>query len=190
MRRQTVGAVVLAVALHACSHPAAPAPSPSPAASVSAAPAAAGGSKMSIAVSSRRNGSKFILLTVRKHDRLSYILRADSETGRYFGEDSGLSSFVNPHITFYAPDGKRIVADAPAGTVVEKDKSVVMSGGVHARMADGVTMTSDTMRYDDRAQSAHGSGNVVVTSPQGETLRGDTVDWNLRDGNIAVAGAR
>jgi len=187
MRRTAVALALLAAALGGCSHPAAPAASPSPAASASSAPPA---SKPAIAVSSRRNGSKYILLTVRKRGRKSYILRADSETGRYFGEDSGLSSFVNPHITFYAPDGKQIVADAPAGTVVEKDKSVVMSGGVHARMANGVTMTSDTMRYDDGAQVAHGSGNVVVTSPEGETLRGDTVDWNLRDGNIAVAGAR
>jgi len=143
-----------------------------------------------IEVNSRKNGLKYILFTVRKHNRKSYLLRADSESGRYFGQDSGSSSFVNPHVTFYAADGKNIVADAPAGTVVEKDKTVLMSGGVHARTQDGMTLTSDTLRYDDDAQTAHGRGHVVVTSPQGETLQGDTLDWNLRDGTVDVGGAR
>ena len=143
-----------------------------------------------IEVSSHKIGSKYILLTVQKNNRKSYVLRADSESGRYFGQDSGSSTFVNPHITFYTAAGKRVVADAPAGTVVEKDKTVLMSGGVHARAQDGMTLTSDTLRYDDEGQTAHGAGHVVVTSARGETLQGETVDWNLRDGRIDVTGAR
>ena len=95
-------------------------------------------------------------------------------------------------MTFFQRDGKRIVADAPAGTVVEKDKSVLMSGGVHARTQDGTTLSSDTLRYDDGNEKLHGAGDVVVVSrsPSGrEELRGETFDWNLRDGSIDVLGA-
>jgi LPS export ABC transporter protein LptC len=163
---------------------------PAPSAASTSKAAKALPDNVAIAVTSHKIGSQYILLTVRKHNRKSYDLRADSESGRYVGQDSGTSTFVNPHVTFYAADGKHVVADAPAGTVVEKDKTVLMSGGVHARTQDGTTLTSDTLRYDDEDQMAHGEGHVVVTSPEGETLQGDTLDWNLRDGRINVAGAR
>jgi lipopolysaccharide assembly outer membrane protein LptD (OstA) len=83
-----------------------------------------------------------------------------------------------------------LTADAPKGTVVERDKAVQMSGGVRAVDQDGMTLTSDSLRYDDPTEQLHGQGNVVLHSPQGEELRGDSLDWNLRDGRINVSGAR
>ena len=121
--------------------------------------------------------------------RKVYVLRADTVNAVYTGASTGRSNFTNPHVVFYGDAGKRLTADAPAGTVVEKDKTVLMTGGVRARAEDGMTLTSDTLRYDDETQSVHGEGHVIVTFPEGESLQGETVDWNVRDGHISVAGS-
>jgi len=163
-----------------------PAATPSPAASAS--PASATASTPPIQVNAKRLGSKYIFLTKQKGNRIVYVLRADSESGQYFGQDTGRSNFVNPHVTFYGDHGRRLMAIAPAGTVVEKDKTVLMSGGVHARTQNGMLLTSDTLRYDDPDQVVHGVGNVDVRDPQGEELRGSVLDWNLRTGHVNVSG--
>lgn len=137
-----------------------------------------------------RIGDKYIYLTKQRRNRKVYVLRADAEKGQYFGEDTGRSTFVNPHVIFYGSDGKQLVADAPAALVIEAAKMVQMSGGVHARSQDGVDLHSDTMTYDDGTQTIHAQGNVVMNSPQGTELRGNTLDWNLKTGAIDVSGAQ
>jgi len=136
-----------------------------------------------------RTADKYIYLTKQRRNRKVYVLRADAEKGQYFGENTGRSSFVNPHITFYGSEGKQVVADAPFGLVVEREKTVRMSGGVHARSQDGVTLTSDRMLYDDARGTIHAEGNVVMDSPQGSELRGSALDWNLASGAVDVSGA-
>ncbi len=165
------------------------APAESPAPSPSASTPAPVPSGIPIAVHAHKVGSKYIYLTKQKGNRRVYVLRADAETGQYFGANTGHSEFTRPHITFYGVDGKRLIADAPLGTVVERDKTVQMTGGVHAIDQDGMTLTSDSLLYDDPTEELHGRGNVILRSPQGEELRGDALDWNLRDGRINVSGA-
>ncbi|GAC1441241.1 MAG: hypothetical protein NVS2B8_03360 [Vulcanimicrobiaceae bacterium] len=165
----------------------APAPSPHAAARTAAPKATA--TSFPIGITARRVGARYVFLTKQKASHKVYVLRADAQSGRYFGQNTGRSTFTNPHVIFYGRDGKRLVADAPTGTVVEKDKTVRMSGGVRARSSDGLTLRSDALTYDDQHDLVHGQGNVTVTSPQGEELQGETLDWNLRDGKIAVAGA-
>ncbi len=138
----------------------------------------------------RRIGSRYVYATKRKGTKQVYVLRADTVNAVYNGAATGRSAFTNPHVVFYGDAGKRLLADAPAGTVEEKDKTVVMTGGVRARTDDGMTLRSDVLRYDDETQVVHGTGHVVVTFPQGEELQGETVDWNLRNGHINVTGAR
>ncbi|MBD5634549.1 MAG: LPS export ABC transporter periplasmic protein LptC, partial [Candidatus Eremiobacteraeota bacterium] len=137
-----------------------------------------------------RVGSHYVYATKQKGTRKFYVLRADSVNAVYNGTSTGRSNFTNPHVVFYGDGAKRLVADAPAGTVVERDKTVVMTGGVHARTQDGMTLTSDTLRYEDESAMVHGVGHVVVVFPAGEELRGEYVDWNLRNGHINVTGAR
>ncbi len=183
----TCGVFAGLVALASCS-PKAPggsAPSKAP----SRMPVNPVASAIPINVSANRVGQRFVFLTKTKGERKLYVLRADGERGHYFGTDTGLSTFMNPHIIFYGRDGKRLVADAPTGTVVEKEKTVRMSGGVRARAQDGMTLHCQTLRYDDETDLVHGVGNVTVISPRGEELQGETLTWNLRDGAIDVAGA-
>lgn len=181
-------AVALVLVTAACAGHKAPASAPS--ATPAAQPfASATPTTVPLALKSKKVGSHYIYLTKQKANRKVYVLRADSETGKYFGDNTGRSDFVNPHVTFFENDGRRIVADAPAGTLVEKDKTVKMSGGVHARTEDGKTLASDTMRYNDDSQTLYGDGDVVVTTPQGERLEGNSLVWDLRDGRLDVTGA-
>lgn len=187
--RSACVALMVAALASGCGAPAErPASTPSPAAS---APRATNGpdNQTPITFVAPHTGDKYIYLTKQRQNRKVYVLRADAEKGQYFGENTGRSSFVNPHITFYGSEGKRVVADAPAGLVVEGTKTVRMSGGVHARSQDGVTLTSDVMVYDDATQTIHAMGNVVMDSAQGSELRGQTLDWNLTTGSVDVAGA-
>jgi hypothetical protein len=182
------GLGALALAPSGCGGTSQPAPSPSPSAASSTAPTKSH-DNTPIRFVAPRTADKYIYLTKQRRNRKVYVLRADAEKGEYFGTNTGRSTFVNPHITFYGTSAKQVVADAPAGLVVESEKSVLMSGGVHARSQDGVTLTSDNMRYNDASQTIHAEGNVVMDSPQGSELRGATLDWNLTTGAVNVAGA-
>ena len=183
----TSAAVVLASCTARAPEPAQPRPLSSTARSIARPQGKA--TTFPIHFNANRVGSKYVYFTKQKQNRKVYVLRADSETGQYTGQNTGRTTFVNPHVIFYGQAGKRLVADAPTGTVVESDKTVRMTGGVRAKSADGLTLRSDTLRYDDQNDTVHGEGNVVVTTPQGEQLQGETLDWNLRDGAIAVNGA-
>jgi LPS export ABC transporter protein LptC len=198
MWRSVVPPAVLALAFatvaSGCSSQPGPAASPSPdvAASGSPAPSASATGAAStpppVNFYGQRVGSHYVYATKQKGAKTVYVLRADSVDAVYNGALTGRSNFTNPHVTFFGQAGKRLVADAPAGTVVEKDKTVVMTGGVRARTQDGMTLSSDTMRYQDDTQMVHGAGHVIVTLTTGEQLRGDTVDWNLKDGHINMGG--
>ena len=186
-----VALVLAAVVLASCTTRAPESVPPSPRASSPPTSARPHGvpTAFPIGFNAHRVGNKYVYFTKQKQHRKVYVLRADSENGQYTGKDTGRTTFVNPHVIFYGQAGKRLVADAPTGTVIEREKTVRMTGGVRATSADGLTLRSDTLRYDDQNDMVHGEGNVVVTTPQGEQLQGETLDWNLRDGAIAVNGA-
>ena len=141
-----------------------------------------------IRIHSQRVGSKYIYLTEQKKSRVVYVLRADSNTSIRLAEGAGHSTFTLPHVTFYSGP-RTIVADAPLATVEEKDRSVLMSGGTHAKTDNGMTLTSDTLRYDDATERLHGEGHVLVTTPQGTELRGDTLDYDMRTTEMHVTGS-
>lgn len=192
MMRRLAGGVCALGLLAACGRSSpAPSSSVSPAPSLTAAPAThAPATAVPIRLRGGRVGSRYIYVTKQKGNRRVYILRADSESGQYLGADTGRSDFVNPHVTFYGSSGVPLVADAPAGTAVERDKTVRMSGGVHAKTGDGRSLTSDTLTYHDDTETVYGDGNVVMTTPTGERLAGDHAIWNLRTGQIDFAGSQ
>jgi LPS export ABC transporter protein LptC len=190
MRRAALlGVVIVAVG---CGGGGTPAPSPSAVAASSSSPSGRASAAphhaptLPIGIVGSRRGREPFRMTELRNGKVRYAITADSLRGHYAGQDTGTSVLVNPHITFLATAGKQLVAVAPAGTVVEKDKTVVMTGGVHARSQDGMTLASDTLRYDDETQVVHGAGHVVVTFPRGERLDGETVDWNLRTGDVEM----
>jgi LPS export ABC transporter protein LptC len=182
-RRWAGGLALLALAT-ACttrpSQPARPTPSGAPAPTPSTLP---------IKVTSNRVGKRLVTLTEQKRGRKVYVLRADANESDRFAAGTGRSVFTRPHVVFFEPGGKTLTADAPIATVEEVSKTVVMSGGVRSRTQDGITLTCDTLRYDDRTEHIHGTGNVVVTTPRGERLEGNTIDADTRLDHVRITGS-
>jgi LPS export ABC transporter protein LptC len=169
--------LLLAVLLAACDHPAA-APTAAP-----SAPAAPTPTPVPLHVTSSGTNGQFTTLSEMKQHRTIYVVRAAS-----FAADvpTGSGAFVDPHITFIDRDGARTVADAPKAVLTSADKSVLMTGGVHARSQDGNVLSCDRLRYDGTSERIHGDGNVVMTTPSGMVLVGDEVDGDARLANVRV----
>src|ERR1700722_6049290 len=123
-----------------------------------------------------------------KRQRVIYTLRADSfiadTTAGRTGTGSG--TFVEPHITFVDRSGVRTIADAPKAVLTSADKSVFMTGGVHARSQDGNVLSCDRLRYDGTSERIHGDGHVVMTTPNGLILVGDEIDGDARLADVRV----
>lgn len=173
--------------LGGCGHgsPAAgPSPAPTPAATPARGPT-------TVPVTVTENGtahSPYIYITKQKKNRIVYVMRADSGTGVHISEKSGRSDFVNPHVTFHESGNRTLVVDAPHATVQERDRSVLMTGGTHARNNEGMTLKSDTLRYDDGQEMLYGQGNVLITTAHNEQLSGQRFDYNLQTTEIHVTG--
>lgn len=119
--------------------------------------------------------------------RVAYEVRALSSQGDFAGSASAVVTFDQPHITFHDRTGKSLIADAPKATVTQRDKSVLMSGGVHARSQEGSTLACDRLRYDGRTERLHGDGHVVMRGPNGVMIEGDQLDGDVRLDNVRVS---
>ena len=177
--------LALTVLLAACAHAPGPVPSPSPAASAAPGPA---GTPVPVHVTSSGTGGQYTILSEMKHQRTIYIVRAtsfvaDSVTGR---TATGSGTFDDPHITFVDRSGARTIADAPKAVLTSADKSVFMTGGVHARSQDGNVLSCDRLRYDGDSERIHGDGNVVMKTPSGLTLVGDEIDGDAQLANVRI----
>jgi LPS export ABC transporter protein LptC len=170
--------LALVALLTACGHSAPPAqssapPSPTP---------------VPLHVTSSGSSGQFTTLSEMKNRRTIYIVRAtsfvaDTAAGR---TATGSGAFVQPHITFVDRSGAQTVADAPKAVLTSADKSVLMTGGVHARSQDGNVLSCDRLRYDGDSERIHGDGNVVMTTPAGLTLVGDELDGDARLQDVRV----
>jgi lipopolysaccharide assembly outer membrane protein LptD (OstA) len=139
-------------------------------------------------VTSSGGAGQQTILSEMKHNRTIYVVRAQSFVADTTGgqASSGSGSFVKPLITFVDRSGSKTVADAPEAVLTGADKSVLMTGGVHARSQDGNVLSCDRLRYDGTTERIHGDGHVVVTTPSGLTLVGDEVDGDSRLDNVRV----
>ena len=173
--------LLLPALLVACGHPAAAPPKPGAAPAQTATP-------LPLHVTSFGGTGQYTTLSEMKHQRTIYIVRAtsfvaDTAAGQ---TATGSGSFIDPHITFVDRSGARTVADAPKAVLTSADKSVLMTGGVHARSQDGNVLSCDRLRYDGNTERIHGEGHVVMTTPSGLTLNGDLLDGDARLANVRV----
>jgi lipopolysaccharide assembly outer membrane protein LptD (OstA) len=145
----------------------------------------------SVKIRSERVGSRYVYLSKRRKDGTqAYVLRSDSSVAESAGEGTGRSEFINPHIIFSGRGRKQMIADAPHAVILVKEKSLLMDGGVHALTSDGMTLNSDTLRYDEGTDHLRGRGHVLVTTPRGERLVGDRIDANLRLSEMRITHDR
>jgi LPS export ABC transporter protein LptC len=184
MRRARLAALAAGAFLAAgCGSHGTPAPNGSPGSAATATP---------VPVHVRGFGTKQnpSVLTGTKKGRRIYVIRSTAFEGDIAGAD-GTAVLQDTHIAFFDRSGSATIAEAPKATVKQRDKSVLMTGGVHARTADGAVLTCDTLRYDAGTERFRGEGHVVVTGPNGDQLGGDHLDGDvrLRDARV-TSGSR
>lgn len=125
-----------------------------------------------------------------EHNRRVYLVTAKSSVGDRLGDGSFIVALSQPHVTFFDRQGKTLIGDSPKAVVTERNKTIMMSGGVKARTQDGAVLTCDTLRYDGHTERVHGEGNVVLVSARGDRLTGDTIDGDIRLNHVTVNAAR
>ena len=118
-----------------------------------------------------------IVETVR--GRKVYTIRALSTVAERFGTNQATGLLEQPHITFVDRNGTTTIADAPKARVFERDKSVVMTGGVHAHTSGGSTLTCDSLNYNASTERLHGEGHVQLLAPDGLQLAGRYIDGDV-----------
>ena len=181
MRRELLAVVLLA----GCSAPppqAAATPAPIPSGAV-----APSGTPVAVHVTSNGNG-RYTVVTEMKARRTIYTIRALSFEGDTLSEGAAAASgtFEQPHIVFHDRTGGETIADAPKAVLTGADKSVLMTGGVHARTQDGNVLRCDQMRYDGKSETIHGQGHVRLDTPTGLSLVGDRIDGDARLQHVRV----
>ena len=178
--RATLRAALL---LAGCSsHPPQPAATATPAPGASPSPAVSP-TGVPVHVVGKGTALKPSIITDTKNGRKIYTIR----TMLFEGDiASGTAELQQPHVTFIDKTGSVTIADAPKATVSQHDKSVLMTGGVHARTQDGAVLTCDTLRYDSARERLIGEGHVVMTGPNGLSLTGDHLDGDVRLHDVKV----
>ncbi len=126
------------------------------------------------------------VLTETIRGRRVYTIRAMLFEGDIAGSHEGSAVLQRPHVIFVDKSGSATVADAPKATVSQRDKSVLMSGGVRARTQEGSILTCDTLRYDTETERFDGEGHVVLRGQNGAVLQGDHLDGDVRLHDVRV----
>ncbi len=190
-RRRTlrgVAAVAALAALAACGHGGTRSPSPTaPPSGAPAAPAATG-TAVPIHIETHGDSGQFVTIVQSLHGRKLYTIRALSTDVQSAGTNQGTGQLDQPHVTFVDRHGSTTIADAPKAHLVERDKTVVMTGGVHANTSTGTILTCDTLTYSGATERFHGEGNVVLSARDGMHLEGQHLDGDTRLQEVSVTG--
>jgi hypothetical protein len=186
--RAALGLVLLLAAACAREPAAGPAtPSASPAQHAAASPSV---SPVPIHIETRGANGEFVTIVETIRRRKVYTIRALSGEMQRNGTNEATGDLVQPHVTFFDKSGAKTIADAPKAHSAERDKSVVMTGGVHARTTSGVMLTCDTLRYNSKSERLHGSGHVELHAPNGVDMSGDDIDGDVRLQDVKITRGR
>ncbi len=137
-------AAALTAALGACN------PQPGHAPNATAAPAATSSSAdLSLTITGKGTGAQPVRITQQSGNRRLYQILTTS-LNSHSAQNVTQARFAQPTVTFYAKDGTKLTARSPSASV--RGKQVVLSGGVHATTSTGLTLTCDTLTYDQRSE--------------------------------------
>jgi hypothetical protein len=174
----------------ACARPPAGAPARSPAPPAASGPASPSASPIPIHVETHGRNGEYVTIVETSHRRKVYTIRALSGEMQRNGTNEATGDLEQPHVTFIDKSGAKTIADAPKAHSSERDKSVVMTGGVHARTSAGIVLTCDTLRYDATSERLHGSGNVALHAPSGVDMSGDDIDGDVKLQDVKITRGR
>lgn len=116
--------------------------------------------------------------TLQIHNRVEYELIAKSfESKGAQGKQRAV--FANARVTFYDRNGTTLTAAAPQAIVDETTNLITLVGDVHAKTSTGMSLGCTRLVYDHAAGKLHGSGNVVITDPNGFRGTGSSFDSDV-----------
>lgn len=170
--RAAGSALALATALAACNPQppkgaATPTPAPHPTASA-----------LSLKITGRGSAHEPIRMFQQLGNRKQYELQTASYESR--GASGKINAILHDvHATFYAKDGTKLTADAPRAVVNQSANTVTLQGGVHAKNSAGMTLACDELVYSRATEMVHGTGNVLITDPNGMRATGSRFDSDL-----------
>jgi len=173
--RRTLPALVAAAILTACN------PQPQRVPHGTPAPTASPAAVPPLRITGHSSARVPVRIVEQNGSRKIYVLLARS----YVSQSSGSAAqarFALADVTFYAQDGTTLRARAPAAEVNERRRTVVLTGGVHARSSSGSTLTCDRLTYDRGTGLIYGDGNVRMTGMQGaseQVLTGNSFTSNV-----------
>jgi len=177
----------------AASSPAAPAPASAAAAvSPSATPSAVPTDEEPVRAISRGTKREPARYIVRNpHGQIMYDVLSSTVVYDRATDGTAVATFTTPHITFEAADGRTVIADSPKAVAHDRDKSVVMIGGVHAKTSDNKILTCTTLTYDEPHAQIQCVGSVVLTDTKtNQTATGETLLTDPGFEHVTLSGSR
>jgi LPS export ABC transporter protein LptC len=183
-------AVTLALLAAGCApHVPAGGPAASPAPGASGAPRpSSSATQVPIHVETRGGNGQYVTIVETVHGRKVYTIRALSGNMQRNGTNEATGELEQPHVTFKDKGGTTTIADAPKAHITERDKTVVMTGGVHAHTSGGSVLSCDTLTYNANTERFRGEGNVKLTAPNGLQLGGQHLDGDVKLQDVNVTG--
>jgi len=106
----------------------------------------------------------------------------------YYSTSSNKGRFLNNTIYFYKGSDVRLVVTAPVAVLNRTTYDFVLTGGVRAKSATGVTLDCDVMSYNGNTQLLTATGNVRAVDAQGDVLTGDKAVADLDLQQIHMSG--
>jgi len=114
-----------------------------------------------------------------------YVLKA-SEV--YYVTTSAKGRFLNDTIYFYKGNDVRLTLTSPVADVNRTTYDFVLTGGVRAKSALGVTLVCDVMAYNGNTKLLTATGDVRAIDAQGDVLTGDKAVADLDLQQIHMSG--
>ena len=182
-------ALGLALLAAACSNQAASTRGPSAAPAAGAPAVSPSPTAVPIQIETHGGNGQYVTIVESIRGRKVYTIRALSTFATSYGTNAATGSLEQPHVTFVDKSGSTTVADAPKARVTARDKTVVMTGGVHARTSAGTVLTCDTLTYHGDTERFDGRGHVRLDSPNGAdsvAISGDRLDGDVRLQDVKI----
>ena len=165
-------ACLLAALLTAC-NPQAPKGTPSPAAAPSHAP-----TSPPLHITGHGTATRPVRSTLQIHNRIEYQLIAKSFESKG-AQGKARAVFADARVTFYDRNGTTLTATAPQAVVDETTNLITLVDDVHAKTSSGMTLRCTRLVYDHTAGTLHGTGNVVISDPNGFRGTGSSFDSDI-----------
>ena len=126
-----------------------------------------------------------------KSGAVVYDISSSTVTYDRASDGTAVAEFTKPQVVFHTQRHRTVVADSPKAVAHDRDKSVIMTGGVHAKTDDGKMLTCTTLTYDARDQRILCVGDVVLRNmATNQTASGERLLTDPDFNHVVLSGSR